>query len=129
LDARETLAIARGAENAGDAAGKRSEGGAKTERAGQPVDEDRLARPGAGLAQSRVGRADVAEACRLFERNVIRQRHQIVLRRRDVFAHAAIRISVELPLRIRTEAEIAAKGVVGAVHGVIGATGRTGAAK
>ena len=52
-----------------------------------------------------------------------------MLRRGDVFAHAAIRISVELLLRIRTEAEIAAECVVGAIHGVVGAAGRTGTAE
>ena len=129
LDAREAFAIARGAENAGHAAGKRGECGAKTERAGQPIDEDRLAGPGTRFTQSRVGGADIAKACRFFERHIVGKRHQIVLRRGDVFAHAAIGIGVELLLRIRPKAEIAAEGVVGAIHGVVGATGRAGAAE
>ena len=52
LDACETLAIACGAENAGDAAGKRGQRGAETERAGEPIDEDRFAGPGPALRKA-----------------------------------------------------------------------------
>ena len=102
---------------------------AEPERTGQAIDENGRARPRIGLAQRRVGGADIAEPRRLFVGHIVGDGDQIVLRRGRVLAHAGIGVGVELFLRVRAEAEIAAEGIVGAIHRFVGAAGRTRAAE
>ena len=71
LHPRQEIAPTPSAEDAGSAAPERNQRSAEPERAADAVDEHRIARPGTGLAQCRVGSAEITQPRGLLEADVV----------------------------------------------------------
>ena len=71
LHPRQEIAPPPSAEDAGSAAPERNQRGAEPERTADAVDEHRVTRPGTGLAQCRVGSAEITQPRGLLEADVV----------------------------------------------------------